>query len=105
MKNILEEIKEAEKKREKIAKETNIKKQEIIQKARRDSIKLISEKEAELDKKLNEEIKKKTEELDKKKEEIILKSKKEVDLLEKKSKSKVQTAIDYITNKFEESLS
>ncbi len=104
MKEILYEIKEAEKKTEKIVEEADIKKQDIIQKARQDSLKLINDKEAELDKELKKEIDKKTEELDKKKEEIILESKKESELLEKKSKDKISSAVDYIMNKFEGSL-
>ncbi len=104
MNNILKELKEAEKKAEKITEEATIDKQEIIQKARQDSLKLISEKEAELDDEFKKEIDKKTLEFDEKKKEIITKSKKESELLEKKSKNKIPSAVDYIINKFEESL-
>jgi len=104
MKEILGEIKGAEKKAESISEETTAKKQEVIQKARQDSFKLVNENEAELDKKLKEEIDKKTLELDDKKKGIILKSKKESESLEKKSKDKIPAVVDYIIDKFEKSL-
>lgn len=104
MKEILGEIKEAEKKAENIAEETTAKKQEVIQKARQDSFKLINEKEAELDKELKEEIDKKTLELDNNKKDIVLKSKKESESLGKKSKDKIPSVVDYIIDKFEKSL-
>ena|SRR3989338_299493 len=104
MEDILTEIKEAEKKSEKIVEEAAIKKQEIIQKARQDSIQMISGKEAELDQELKKEIDNRTLEFDNKKKELIVKSKKEAELLEKKSKDKIQTIINYVMDKFEESL-
>jgi len=104
MKEILDEIKEAEEEAEKIAEEATAKKQGMLQKARQDSLKLISEKEAELGNELKKEIDKKTAELDKKKNEIILKSEKEAELMNKKSKAKMNPAVDYIMEKFEESL-
>ena len=104
MKEILDEIKEAEKKKKDIAKYAEIKKEEIIQKARQDSLKLISEKEAELDEEFRKEVDKKTAELDKKKREISLKAEKEAEQLEKESIKKKKNAVNHIMDKFEEFL-
>lgn len=104
MEEILKQIKEAEKKGTKITEEAAMKKEDIIQKSRQDSIKFIKEKEVELDKDFKELIDSKTLELEKKTKDILDLAKKNSDLLEKKSKTKINSAIDYIMDRFEESL-
>ncbi len=101
---LFREIKDAEKRAEELLLKTEKDKEKILQQAKHKSIILVEKGEEEIDKEKEQKIKDKTEKAELIRKEIISKGEQDIKKLRKNSEKNIETAVNFILQKFEESI-
>jgi V/A-type H+-transporting ATPase subunit G/H len=100
----IKDVLSAEKKAEISLQNAEAKKQEIIARAKQDSMQLIIDKQKEIDAGCNRDIEKKRKEVVTSKEKMLAEGKKGLESVESKSKAHFSKAVDYVMKEFESKL-
>ena len=104
MEDVLKDIKSAEEKAKKIVEDAEKKRLDMISKANHDSMKLLNEKKAEIDRMKDRLIEKKAADLDDVRKSILDKGKQEAAAIGEKARKNISKAEEFVIKRFEEEL-
>ena len=104
MSHTIKQVLHTEEKGEQLLKQTEKKKLKIIEKAKQDALKLISEEQAKIDEQQNEYLKEKEEEIQHKQQKMLAEGATQITLLENASKKHTAKAVKYVLNEFKQEI-